>query len=417
MIQKPRGTMDIMPGEAAWWRFIEDTARKAASDYGFGEIRIPTFEATELYNRGVGDTTDVVQKEMYTFTDREGRSYTLRPEGTAGVARSIIENGKCSDPMPLKLYYLINCFRYEKPQAGRSREFFQFGVEMFGAAAPSADASVIALADTIIKRLGIKGARLHINSIGCPTCRPVYHAALKEYFSAHKESLCPTCLNRLETNPLRILDCKNPECKELAANAPKTVEHLCPECASHLESLEKYLSAAGIEYEIDTNIVRGLDYYTRTVFEFIVPEIGAQSTVSGGGRYDGLLEQLGGPKMPGIGFAMGITRLILAMKASGVTIEEKHCPALYIASMGENASVRALEITEKLRAEGVYAECDLCGRSLKAQMKYADKLGAKYTLIIGDSELESGKAQLKNMAESAQKEVDLYDIDALRQSL
>lgn len=414
MIQKPRGTIDILPEEIPYWQYIEKTAKETAARYGFSEIRIPTFEATELFLRGVGDTTDVVQKEMYTFTDREDRSYTLRPEGTAGIARAVLENGKLSDALPLRLYYLINCFRYEKPQAGRSREFFQFGVEMFGAGSAAADASVISLADAIIKKIGLKDVNLSINSIGCPECRPKYHAALVEYFKANEDKLCPTCRERLKTNPLRILDCKNPECIELAADAPKTIDNLCEECETHFNQLKLSLESMGIAYTVNPRIVRGLDYYTRTVFEFICDTIGAQSTVCGGGRYDGLINQLGGPKTPGIGFAMGITRLILAMKACGVDIGEPEKPLLYIAPMGGEASVAALGITEKLRLSGVYADCDVCGRSLKAQMKYADKIGAKYTLIIGSSELESGRAQLKKMSDSTQTEVSIYDIDALR---
>lgn len=399
-----------MPEEIGIWQYIEGKAREVAARYGYSEIRFPTFESTELFARGVGDTTDVVQKEMYTFTDRENRSYTLRPEGTACVARSLIENGRCSDTMPIKLYYLINCFRYEKPQAGRSREFFQFGTEMFGAAAPSADATVIALADTFLRELGIKDIKLHINSIGCPDCRPKYHDALVSYFSANEEKLCGTCRERLKTNPLRILDCKCPECKAIAADAPKTIDNLCDKCAEHFDGLKSLLDAAGISYTIDPQIVRGLDYYTRTVFEFICDTIGAQSTVCGGGRYDGLMKQLGGPELPGIGFGMGITRLILAMKASGAELPCELTPDVYIAPMGDAATVRAFKLAEEFRAAGIYAETDLVSRSLKAQMKYADKKHAKYTLIIGDSELESGKVQLKDMRASTQTELSLDDI-------
>lgn len=399
--------MDILPENIGVWHYIESKAREVAAKYGYEELRFPTFEQTELFARGVGDTTDVVQKEMYTFTDREDRSYTLRPEGTASVVRSLIENGKCSDTMPLKLYYIINCFRYEKPQAGRSREFFQFGSETFGAAAPQSDATVIAFAANFIRELGIKNTSLHINSIGCPKCRPNYHKALVEYFSDNIDGLCDTCKERLKTNPLRILDCKCPECKALAENAPKTIDNLCPECSEHLDGLKSCLEGMKIEYSIDPHIVRGLDYYTRTVFEFICDEIGAQSTICGGGRYDGLMKQLGGPELPGIGFAMGITRLILALEASGVKITEENSPEVYIAPMGAAAVTAAVAMVEKFRAAGIYAETDLVGRSLKAQMKYADKKGAAYTVIIGDSELESGRAQLKNMRESTQTEVDL----------
>ncbi|MBO5312549.1 MAG: histidine--tRNA ligase [Clostridia bacterium] len=412
-IQKPRGTMDIFPSDALLWQKIEGKAREVASRFGFGEIRTPTFEELSLFKRGVGEVTDVVQKEMYTFTDREERVFALRPEGTASVVRAIIENGKASDVLPLRYYYLINCFRYEKPQAGRSREFFQFGTEMFGAKDASADATVISLADTLIKELGITNVELHINSIGCPNCRPKYREALVSYFKEHEDKLCDTCKERLKTNPLRVLDCKSPICSEIAKDAPNTIDYLCDECEEHFTELKKYLEALGIEYKVDTRIVRGLDYYTKTVFEFICNNIGAQSTVCGGGRYDGLMEQLGGASMPGIGFGMGLTRIILAMKESGSALIEEKKPILYIAPMGVEARLKAMSLVAYLRSKGYYAECDISGRSLKAQMKYADKLGARYTLILGDNELESGIAQLKDMASSTQQEVNIDDIDSI----
>ena len=408
MIQKIKGTMDILPDETPLFRYIEGIMREEAEKYGYGEIRTPTFENTELFVRGVGDTTDVVQKEMYTFADRdEGRSISLRPEGTASVARAIIENGKCSDPMPLKYYYIISCFRHEKPQAGRSREFFQFGTEMFGSESPLADATAIALANSVLKRLGLTNVKLHLNSIGCKECRPSYRAALVEHFGAKKECLCDTCKTRLDKNPLRLLDCKNPPCHKIAEEAPKTTDHLCQSCSDKFRTLTASLDAMGIDYVIDPAIVRGLDYYTGAVFEFIAEGIGAQSTVCGGGRYDGLVESLGGPKLSGIGFGMGITRLILALRELGLDNITPKTPDLYIATMGEAAAVRGLSITERLRARGKYVECDIVGRSLKAQMKYANKIGAQYTLIIGESEIESGKAQLRNMSDSTQIEVEL----------
>ena len=408
MIQKIKGTMDILPNETPLFRYIEGVMREEAEKYGYGEIRTPTFENTELFVRGVGDTTDVVQKEMYTFADRdENRSISLRPEGTASVVRAIIENGKCSDPMPLKYYYIISCFRHEKPQAGRSREFFQFGTEMFGSESPAADATAIALATSVLNRLGLTNVRLHLNSIGCKNCRPNYRSALVDHFGCQKDKLCDTCKSRLEKNPLRLLDCKNPDCAKLASEAPKTVDHLCEECAGKFDMLCKALDAMKIEYVVDPSIVRGLDYYTGAVFEFIAEGIGAQSTVCGGGRYDGLVESLGGPKLSGIGFGMGITRLILAMRELGIADVEIPTPDLYIAALGERATVEALAITERLRREGRYVECDIVGRSLKAQMKYANKIGAKYTLIIGDSEIDAGKAQLKNMSDGTQTEVEL----------
>ena len=408
MIQKIKGTMDIFPTETPLFRYIEGVMREEAEKYGYGEIRTPTFENTELFVRGVGDTTDVVQKEMYTFADREeNRSISLRPEGTASVARAIVENGKCSDPMPLKYYYIISCFRHEKPQAGRSREFFQFGTEMFGAESPAADATAIALAASVFKRLGLNNVKLHINSIGCKECRPTYRKALTDYYTANEGVLCDTCKTRLAKNPLRLLDCKNPECAALAPNAPRTVDHLCDCCSSKFDMLKSALDAMGIEYVVDPAIVRGLDYYTGVVFEFIAEGIGAQSTVCGGGRYDGLVESIGGPALSGIGFAMGLTRVILALREAGLDKIEASAPKLYIAALGERAVIKALAIAERLRSEGKYVECDIVGRSLKAQMKYANKIGAEYTLIIGDSEIDAGKAQLKNMSDSSQTEVEL----------
>ncbi len=410
MIKRIKGTFDILPDETPLWRYIEGIMREEAEKYGYGEIRTPTFENTELFVRGVGDTTDVVQKEMYTFADREeDRSISLRPEGTASVARAIIENGKYSDPMPLKYYYIISCFRHEKPQAGTSREFVQFGTEMFGSENPAADATAIALASSIFKRLGLDNVKLHLNSIGCKECRPVYRQSLVSYYEAKKDKLCDTCRERLNKNPLRLLDCKNPECHELSLSAPKTTENLCDACKSKFELLKASLDAMGIEYVVDSSIVRGLDYYTGAVFEFIAEGIGAQSTVCGGGRYDGLVESLGGPALSGIGFGMGITRLILALKARELDKIEQKAPKLYVASLGEKASVYALGIVERLRREGEIAECDIVGRSLKAQMKYANKLGAQYTLIIGDSEIEAGEAQLRNMQTGEQKTVSLND--------
>ena len=408
MIQKIKGTMDILPEETPLWRHIEKIMREEAENYGYGEIRTPTFENTELFVRGVGDTTDVVQKEMYTFADRdEGRSISLRPEGTAGVARALIENGKCSDTMPLKYYYVMSCFRHEKPQAGRSREFFQFGTEMFGSTSPASDATAIALANSVLNRLGLKNVKLHVNSIGCKECRPKYRAALVEYYNSQVDTLCDTCKTRLEKNPLRLLDCKNPDCHTLALNAPKTVDHLCESCKSNFDMLGSALSAMNIDYVVDSSIVRGLDYYTGTVFEFIAEGIGAQSTVCGGGRYDGLVSSLGGPDLPGIGFGMGITRLILAMRELGLDNIEAKKPLIYIAALGGRAMIKGLEITERLRREGKYAECDVVGRSLKAQMKYANKKGARYTLIIGDSEVDAGVAQLRDMESGEQSEVKL----------
>ena len=408
MIQKIKGTIDVLPDETPLYRMIETLMREEAKNYGFGEIRTPTFENTELFERGVGDTTDVVQKEMYTFVDRdENRRISLRPEGTASVVRALIEHGCQSEPMPLKYFYLINCFRHEAPQAGRSREFFQFGAELFGADSPAADATMIALASSVFRRLGLKGLTLHLNSIGCKTCRADYRSALVSYFGGRREELCDTCKTRLEKNPLRLLDCKSPICSAIAKGAPKTVDYLCPDCKAHFDTLKRLLDGLGIPYVVDPAIVRGLDYYTRTVFEFIADGIGAQSTVCGGGRYDGLVEELGGAPMPAIGFAMGITRVILAMRAQGIAEPAPASPRLYIAALGEEASVAAAVITERLRRTGAFVECDLVGRSLKAQMKYANKIGADYTLILGDNELQTGRANLRDMKNSTQTEVEL----------
>lgn len=399
--------MDVFAPDVFAWNYVEKTVRSVAERFGFTEVKTPMFEEIGLFKRGVGETTDVVQKEMYSFTDKDGTVYALRPEGTASVARAIVENGKTGDTMPLKFFYVINCFRYEKPEAGRSREFVQFGTEMFGAPSAGADYTIISLANSVIKELGLKNIRLHINSIGCPECRPKYREILKDYLNQNRAELCDTCLDRMETNPLRVLDCKNDSCKKVAESAPRTIDHLCPECRAHMDELRSYLDECGIDYIIDPHIVRGLDYYTRTVFEFIAEGIGAQSTVCGGGRYDGLMEELGGPKMAGIGFGMGITRMILALKQDGVEIPALAVPELYIASMGSAAALRGAKITSELRDAGINADCDIMGRSLKAQMKYADKTGARFVLILGDSEIESGKAIVKEMATSEQTEVSL----------
>ena len=407
LTQAPRGTQDVLPQEAAAWQAVERVMRSEAELHGFGEVRTPVFEHTELFQRGVGDTTDIVQKEMYTFTDRDGRSLSLRPEGTAGVARSVIENGLYAGAMPLKLYYLTNFFRYEKPQAGRSREFFQFGTELYGADGPEGDAEVITLADRVLRRLGLKSCALRINSIGCADCRPAYREALIEYFRAHEPELCPTCRERLETNPLRILDCKSPVCAAIAAGAPKTVDYLCGHCRDHFTRLQKLLDCCGIPFAVDPRIVRGLDYYTGTVFEFISEGIGAQGTVCGGGRYGGLLSELGGPDMSGVGFGMGLTRLLLAMQAEGALPALDGGPQVYLAPIGDDERGKAFALTAELRALGVRAETDLVGRSLKAQMKYADKLGAQNTIVLGTDELSAGECTLLHMATGEKKRIPL----------
>ncbi len=396
-IQKPKGTLDILPAEIGVWQYIENAVRETAKINGFSEIRMPTFEATELFCRGVGDTTDVVGKEMYTFIDKDGSSLSLRPEGTAGVARSVIENGLYAGAMPLKLFYLSNFFRREKPQAGRSREFWQFGTELYGSTMPEADAQVIMLADSLFKKLGLTKVTLRINSIGCKDCRPNYRSALLSYFSQYEDQLCDTCKERLQKNPLRVLDCKSPICSGIAKNAPKTLEHLCNSCDEHFEKLKKLLDACGVNYVVDPAIVRGLDYYTGTVFEFTVDSIGAQSTVCGGGRYDGLLSSIGGPELPAVGFGMGITRLIQALKDENLIPDLNEGCDIYIAPLGENASLPAFLLASKLRDMGASAETDICGRSLKAQMKYADKANARFVIVVGDNEIEQNSAELRNM--------------------
>ncbi len=416
MIQKQRGTIDILPGESEVWQWMENKIKETAALYGYSEIRLPTFESSELYKRGVGETSDVVQKEMYSFEDNDKRSITLRPEGTAGVVRSVIENGLATGAMPLPLYYLISCFRYEKPEAGRSREFYQFGVEQFGAENAAADANVISLGYDIFKNLGID-VSLEINSIGCRHCRPIYHKALHDYFESCRDDLCETCIDRLDKNPLRILDCKSPVCSEYAKNAPKTIDYLCPDCKKHLDELKTYLDRAGIKYNVNPKIVRGLDYYQRTVFEFISEDIGSKSTICGGGRYDGLVEELGGPRLPGIGFAMGLTRVMLALKASDKLPEFNTSPALYIASMGDAARLRSFEMSLGFKKYGLNVTFDQVGRSLKAQMKYADKTGAGFSMVLGDSELEAGKATLKNMATGEAVEVALDNIEDIANKL
>ncbi len=415
MLQKPRGTIDILPDKSVMWQKVETILRETAATHGYGEIRLPTFEVSELYKRGVGDTSDVVQKEMYSFYDNDGRSLSLRPEGTAGVVRSVIENSLTSGAMPLPVYYLISCFRYEKPEAGRSREFYQFGAELFGAEQPCADADIILFVADIFKKLGIKDISLEINSIGCKHCRPIYNKALHEYFEARRSELCDTCLSRIDTNPLRILDCKSPICSAIAENAPKTIDYLCPECAEHFNELKALLDAAGAEYKVNPSIVRGLDYYRRTVFEFVSTAIGSQSTICGGGRYDGLVEELGGPAISGIGFAMGLTRIMLALEAQGM-VEKPQTADIYFAPMDKKALTFSFTMAQKLYDMGIRADFDKVGRSLKAQMKYADKTGAKFVAVIGETEIETGEIRLKSMADSTETTVSL-DAEAIAKAI
>ena len=363
--KKPRGTEDVLPRDSYRWQFVEDIFRDEARTYGYKEMRTPVFEHTNLFERGVGDTTDVVQKEMYTFLTKGGDSITLRPEGTAGAARAFLEHGLHNDPLPVKVYYLTSCYRYEKPQAGRLREF------------------------------------------GCPACRAEYHKALTEYFSQYKDELCEDCKGRLDRNPMRLLDCKVPRDHEIAQGAPSVLEYLCDECREHFDSVKEHLDAAGIEYIVNPTIVRGLDYYTKTVFEFISGDIGAQATICAGGRYDGLIEDLGGNPMPALGFAAGIERLLMTMDAQGVEIPSPAPCDIYVASMGDNAHKKAGELCLALRKAGMYAEFDVVGRGLKAQMKYANQLGARFSIVLGDDELAGGIGKLKAMDSGEQTDIPL----------
>lgn len=402
-----KGTKDVLPAESYKNQYIEATCLSVAENFGYKEMRTPVFEHTELFQRGVGDTTDVVQKEMYTFDDKGGRSITLRPEGTAGAARAFLENGLSNEALPQKICYLTSCYRYEKPQAGRLREFHQFGIECFGATSPLADAEMISLAKQVFDELGVQKLHLELNSIGCPKCRADYHNALREYFKAHTNELCDTCNERLERNPMRILDCKSPVCKEISKNAPVVLDYLCDECKEHFEKVKSYLDAMNIGYIVNPQIVRGLDYYTKTVFEFVSDEIGSQGTVCGGGRYDGLIEELGGQHTPSLGFGMGLERIQLVMEAQGCAFPEPNKLDLFIVAMGEKAELKAVEIAKDMRSEGFSVQYDLNSRSLRAQMKYADKVCAKYLVVIGEDEVNSGIAKLKDMQTGESTEVSL----------
>ena len=409
MINIPKGTKDVLPSESYKWHYVERIARETADLYCLNEIRTPTFELTELFLRGVGDTTDIVNKEMYTFRDKGDRSITLKPEGTAGVARSFIENGLFNGAMPLKMYYITPVFRYENPQKGRLREHHQFGVEVYGGAGADTDAEVIKLAYTVLKKCGLS-VKLYINSMGCPDCRKKYNEALKGYFADKLDKLCSTCRERYNKNPLRILDCKEEGCKALCKDAPKIINYLCEDCSAHFKKLQELLTDCGVAYEINPFIVRGLDYYTKTVFEFVTTALGSQGTVCGGGRYDNLISQLGGTPTCGVGFGMGIERLLMLMEAENVIIPERENVKLYIATMGDAAYKKAFEIVSALRDKGVKAEVDHAGRGIKAQFKYADKIHAENVVTLGENELASGIAQIKHMADGSLKEVKIDEI-------
>lgn len=407
IVQRPKGTQDAVPSTINKWHTVEAVVRDSADQFGFKEIRTPVFEDTGLFVRSVGDTSDVVTKEMYTVSSKGDATFTLRPEGTAGAVRAMLENGVMNEGFPQKIYYIASCYRHEKPQAGRLREFHQFGVEMFGSASPYADAEVIMLAKHILNQCIGDKISLNINSIGCPECRANYHKALKEYFEAKKADLCGTCLERLDKNPMRILDCKSPVCSEIAKDAPKILDYLCDDCSAHFEKLKEILDAHEIAYTVNPKIVRGLDYYTRTVFEFISTDIGAQGTVCGGGRYDGLVSQLGGQPTPALGFGMGLERLILVMEKLGIKFMDPVTPDIYIAPMGDKAQLFASKLATKLRDAGYKADYDIVGRGLKPQMRYADKVGAKFVVVLGDNELETGDVKIKNMRTGEQTDAKL----------
>ena len=405
-----RGTHDVLPGESHEYQYIGRVALETAQSFGYKEIRVPVFEHTELFERGVGDTTDVVQKEMYTFFDKGGRSITLRPEGTAGAARACMEHGLLDGALPCKVSYAFTCYRYDKPQAGRYREYNTFGVECFGAAPPAADAEVIALAAEYFSCLSLTDYRLELNSIGCPACRKVYLENLRAYFAAQTDEMCGTCNGRLEKNPMRILDCKSPVCARIAAESPVVTDFLCGDCKAHFEGVQVLLKAMEIPFVLNPRVVRGLDYYTRTVFEFVseLPRLEGLA-LGGGGRYDGLIEELGGPHTPSLGFGLGLERILLHLRELEAPIPGPEPCAVYIANRGEQALTRAAQLANELRSEGLSAQFDIVGRSLKAQMKYADKLGARFTLVLGEEELQTRCARLKDMVTGAEEPVGLDD--------
>ncbi len=408
-LQAPKGTKDLLPMDAYKWHYVEDKLKRIAAEYGFREIRTPMFESTELFIRGVGETTDVVQKEMYTFEDKGGRSMTLKAEGTAPAVRAFIESSMYADAQPTKLYYFTPVFRYENVQKGRLRQHHQFGVELFGSEHPSADAEVISVAMRAFEDLGITGLTLKINSIGHPECRLAYNNQLKDFLTPHYDELCEICQERFHKNPMRILDCKERSCQRIIKDAPLILDHICESCQDHFSEVRKYLEAMEIPYEVDKGIVRGLDYYSKTVFEIVNKDI----TVCGGGRYDYLIEEIGGPHIPAVGFGMGIERLLLTLEAEGIAIKEPNRIDVFIASMGEVAALKAASIATKLRSQGIKVDIDHMGKKLKGQMKHANKINAKFTMILGDDELARGIASLKNMETGEQQEVKLEIIELL----
>lgn len=411
LTKAPRGTKDIVPAEAYKWNYLEGKFRDLCRLYGYEEIRTPIFEHTELFKRGVGDTTDIVQKEMYTFKDRGDRDLTIKPEGTAGVIRAFIENKMYAETQPTKLFYITPCFRYERPQSGRQRQFHQFGVEAIGSDTPSLDAEVISLAMQFLGEAGLKDLTVSINSVGCPVCREEYSQLLKDYLAAKADVLCDLCNDRRDKNPMRVIDCKNETCQANIVDIPLMADHLCENCKDHFSQLKLYLDEMDINYVVDKKIVRGLDYYKRTAFEIISNDLGAQSTVCGGGRYDGLVEQIGGPSgYSGIGFGLGAERLLLTLEANGVEIGNPNHTDIFVVTIGDKAKLKSFSILKDLRDNHISADKDHLDRSLKAQFKYSNKINAKYTIVIGDDELDKDEATLKNMETGDQKLIKISEL-------
>ena len=410
LINGPRGTKDILPDTVAQWTHVEKVIRELCARYGYREIRTPIFEHTELFLRGIGETTDVVEKEMYTFTDRGERSLTLRPENTASVVRSYLQNKLYAADALVKLFYIGSMFRYDRPQAGRYREFHQFGIEALGEADAAVDAEIIVLAVEFLRALGLKELKLHLNSVGCPKCRPVYREKLQSFFRPHLAELCGDCQSRFERNPLRLLDCKHEHCHALAAGAPRITDCLCEECRTHFEAVQSYLTAVDVPFELDANLVRGLDYYTKTAFEVKYTPLGAQSAVAGGGRYDGLVEEVGGPPTPGIGFAVGLERVLLALEKQGLLPSEHDAVDVFVVALGDAAKLSAFKLMQEVRAAKLSAAMDFAGRSMKAQMKQANKKNARFVAILGEDEVREGIVALKDMKTSEQKKVAWKDL-------
>ncbi|NLO98443.1 MAG: histidine--tRNA ligase [Peptococcaceae bacterium] len=407
LIKRPKGTQDIIPGTIEKWHYLEEQIHKVCREYGYQEIRTPVFEATELFQRGVGETTDIVNKEMYTFLDKGQRSITLRPEGTASVCRAYVENKLYAQTLPAKLYYLGPMFRYENTQAGRYRQFHQFGIEVLGADDPLVDVEVINLLWDFLQRLGLRGLQVHINSVGCPQCRAVHGEKLLAFLMDKKDKLCPDCLSRLTRNPMRILDCKNKDCQALITNAPTTLDTLCPSCRQHWEKVQHYLKLVNIDFMINPKLVRGLDYYQKTAFEVMAEGIGAQSAICGGGRYDGLVEEIGGPPTPGIGFAAGLERILAVMQNQKIEIEDRNKAGVMVAILGDKARQEGFRLAGQLRQKGIITLMDLMGRGLKGQLKYADRVGARYVLILGEEELAKGIIIVRDMKIGDQQEIAL----------